>query len=92
MVEYLSEELLDGELPTVKGFTHSLNSATHGDPFSAQWNVVAGADGAPVFPVSKNLCSPDLADEICAEIIPWLASTMAIMHAAFGPDASQTPS
>lgn len=68
----------------MKGFTHALNSATHGDPLSAQWNVVLREDGAPVFLPSKNLQSPGLADEICAETIPRLAATMGMMSAAFG--------
>lgn len=86
MVEYLNKELLQGAFASLKGFTHELNSATHGDPLSAQWNVVLRDDGAPVFPVSKNLSSPQLADEICAEVIPWLAATMGIMSAAFGQE------
>ncbi len=93
MIEYLNQELPRGAYASLKGFTHELNSATHGDPLSAQWNVVLREDGAPVFPVSKNLSSPQLADEICAEVIPWLAATMGIMSAAFGqePTASGKP-
>lgn len=91
MVEYLNKELLQDAFPTMKGFTRDLNSATHGDPFSAQWNVVAGAGGVPVFPVSKNLCSPQLADEVCAEVIPWLAATMGIMSAVFGQEGTPKP-
>ena len=83
MVEYLNKELLQGAFASLKGFAHELNSAAHGDPLSAKWNVILGDDGAPVFPVSKNLSSPQLADEICAEVIPWLAATMGIMSAAF---------
>jgi len=81
MADYLNEKLLHGQSP-MKGFSQAFNSATHGDPFSAQWNVVFH-EGVPVFPVSKNLCSPGLADEICAEAIPWLASAMGMMSAAF---------
>jgi len=88
MVEHLNDGLVQGSLPSVKSFTHALNSATHGDPLSAQWNVVLREDGAPVFPPSKNLQSPGLADEICAETIPWLAATMGMMSAAFGKEDS----
>jgi hypothetical protein len=88
MVEYLNNHLLQGAYASVKGFTHELNSATHGDPLSAQWNVIFREDGTPVFPVSKNLSSPHLADEICAEAIPWLAATMGIMGGAFGDDSA----
>jgi hypothetical protein len=52
-----------------------------------QWNVVL-RDGVPVFLPSKNLQSPGLANEICAETIPLLAATMGIMSAVFG---EQTP-
>jgi hypothetical protein len=92
MAEYLNNQLLQGKYPNLKGFTHNLNSAIHGDPFSAKWNVVLSAGGVPVFPVSKNLCSPQLADDICSEVIPWLASTMGIMSAAFEREAGQKPS
>ncbi len=84
MIEYLNEHLLSERFDSLKGFTHDLNSATHGDPFSARWNIVLRDDGVPVFLTSKNLTSPKLADEICAEVIPWLAATMGIMSAAFG--------
>ncbi len=88
MVEYLNQELLQGAFASLKGFTHELNSATHGDPLSAQWNVVLRDDGAPVFLVSKNLSSPELADEICAEVIPWVAATMGVMSTALGQEAA----
>ncbi|MGO9273865.1 MAG: DUF5677 domain-containing protein [Terriglobia bacterium] len=85
MVEYLNEKLLDGKFASMKGFTQDFNSATHGDPLSAKWNVVL-SEGVPVFLVSKNLGSPQLADEICAEAVPWLAATMGMMSAAFGQE------
>jgi hypothetical protein len=88
MVEYLNDSLLQGPLPSMKGFTHAPNSATHGDPLSARWNVVLNKEGMPVFLPSKNLDSPGLADEICAETIPWLAATMGMMSVAFVEDTS----
>jgi hypothetical protein len=88
MFEYLNQSLLNGQFASMKGFTHEMNSATHGDPLSARWNIVLRDDGAPVFLPSKNLTSPQLADEICAEVIPWLAATMGIMGAAFGQENS----
>lgn len=81
MLEGIGERLLSERVP--KGTTHDWNSATHGDPFSAQWNVL-NINGKAAFPVSKNLQHPALVDEICAEAIPWLASTMGMMGAAFG--------
>jgi hypothetical protein len=83
MVDWLNQNVLDGHFESVRGFTHELNSATHGDPLSARWNVVIRDDGVPVFLPSKNLQSPQLADEICAETVPWLAATMGVMTAVF---------
>jgi hypothetical protein len=90
MFEFLNKDLLQGTFPSVKGFTHDLNSATHGDLLSARWNVVL-RDGVPVFLPSKNLQSPGLADEICAETIPWLAATMGIMSAGFNQQEEHAP-
>lgn len=87
MVEYLDDRFLKEDGLSVKGFTRNLNSATHGDPLSARWNVVL-RDGVPVFLPSKNLESPTLADEICAETIPWLASTTGVMTAVFNENES----
>jgi hypothetical protein len=84
----LNQQLLKGKYGSLKGVTHELNSATHGDPFSARWNVVLSGDGVPVFLPSKNLSSPGLADEICAEVIPWLAAAMGMMAREFGPEDS----
>jgi hypothetical protein len=91
MVEHLNQKLLQGFFPSLKGFTHDLNSATHGDPLSARWNVVLRDDEVPVFLPSKNLHSPGLTDEICAETIPWLAATMGVMSAAFGQQEKEIP-
>ncbi len=81
MVEYLNDVVLKGAFPSLKGFTHDFNSVTHGDPFSGKWNIVLQG-GVPVFLASKNLGSPELADEICAGVIPWLAATTGMMAAA----------
>lgn len=83
MLEYLNRTKLSGKYASLDRITRDLNSATHGDPFSAKWNIVM-RQGAPVFLPSKNLQSPGLADEICAETIPWLAITMKVMSFAFG--------
>lgn len=71
-----------------KDVTFEWNSATHGDPFSSRWNI-ADFDGVVSFPVAKNLRAPNLVDDICAEVIPWLASTMGMMAIAFGKDAPE---
>jgi hypothetical protein len=89
MIEAIYEKVQKGSLTSLKGITRDLNSATHGDPLSAKWNVVLRDDGVPVFLPSKNLKSPGLADEICAETIPWLAATMEVMSEAFGEQEAE---
>lgn len=89
MLEGVRERLTPGAEKFPKGITGDWNSATHGDPFSARWNL-AIIDGVPSFPVAKNLNVPHVVDEICAEAIPWLASTMGMMGAAFGENTSET--
>jgi hypothetical protein len=88
MVEYLNTELLQRDVKeTLKGFANEMNSAIHGDPLSAQWNVTLNEFGFPMHPVSKNLTSPQLADEICVDVIPWLVTTMGTMAEIFGQQA-----
>ncbi len=72
-----------------KDVTFEWNSATHGDPFSSRWNL-AIFDGVISHPVSKNLRAGNVVDEVCAEVIPWLASTMGMMGAAFCKEESGT--
>lgn len=84
MLEYLNRTKMKQKYTSLDGITHELNSATHGDPFSARWNVALSDSGKAVFLASKNLHAPGLADEICAETIPWLAVAMVVMSAAFG--------
>ncbi|MCL5005627.1 MAG: hypothetical protein M1404_03765 [Acidobacteria bacterium] len=85
----MNDKLLNGAFASMKGFTQDFNSVTHGDLFSAKWNTVL-SEGVPVFLVSKNLRSPQLADEICAEVIPWLAATMGMMSAALSQEKAAT--
>jgi len=65
--------------------TAALNSLLHGKPESAQWNTIALDDGSPGYASSKILERPDLCDEVCANTLPWLVITMAMM-AAYFPD------
>ncbi len=88
MMEGIRERLTPEADKLPRGITGEWNSVTHGDPFSARWNV-ANFDGVVKFPVSKNLKAPHVVDEICAEAIPWLASTMGMMCAAFGEEETK---
>jgi hypothetical protein len=69
--------------------TAELNSLTHGDPASSYHNLVFTDQGAAGHAVSKNLCRPDVCDAICAEVIPWLAVLLGMMHATFPAPESQ---
>jgi len=66
--------------------TATLNSLLHGKPDSALWNTIALDDDRPGYASSKILDQPELCDEVCANTLPWLVVTMAMM-AAYFPDA-----
>ncbi len=69
----------------VKGYelTASLNSLVHGKPDSAPWNSVVMGDGKFGHTPSKMLASPELCDELCADILPWLTIIPAMICAYF---------
>jgi len=70
-----------------KDLTAAMNSLLHSKPDSAAWNLVPLAGGTGVgHAVSKILARPDLCDELCANVIPWLVVIQAMM-AAYFPDA-----
>jgi hypothetical protein len=66
--------------------TAALNSLLHGKPDSALWNTIALDNDRPGNASSKILDRPELCDEVCANTLPWLVVTMAMM-AAYFPDA-----
>lgn len=68
--------------------TAALNSLLHGKPDSALWNTIALDNDRPGYASSKILDRSDLCDEVCANTLPWLVVSMAMM-AAYFPDAEQ---
>jgi hypothetical protein len=70
----------------VKGYqlTEEMNCMLHGRPDSALANLIILDKEHIGYSVSKILDRPDLCDEICAEIIPWLVVVQAMMTAYFG--------
>jgi len=74
----------------VRGFelTKIYNSLIHGKPDSGPWNQVILSDGAIGHASSKIINRPDLCDEVCAQVIPWVAVIQAMMAAYF---PSQNP-
>lgn len=75
--------------PVIPGgdLTAAMNSLVHAKPDSAPWNLIPLGDEAVGHATSKILNRPDLCDDLCATVIPWLAVVQAMM-AAYFPDES----
>lgn len=73
--------------PPVRGrdLTASFNSLLHAKPDSAPWNLVSVGEKGVGHAVSKILNRPELCDDLCANVIPWVAVVQGMM-AAYFPD------
>jgi hypothetical protein len=73
---------------TVRGWklTSSMNSLLHAKPDSARWNLVWTEDGKLGHASSRILNRPELCDDLCANMISWVAVVQAMMTAYFGSD------
>ncbi len=71
--------------PVVRGtvLTASMNSLLHAKPDSASWNLVSMGEKGLGHAVSKILNSPELCDDLCANVIPWVAVVQSMMAAYF---------
>lgn len=70
-----------------KDFTAAMNSLLHAKPDSAAWNLVPLGDEKAGHAVSKILNRPDLCDDLCVGVIPWLLVIQGMMVAYFdNPD------
>ena len=71
--------------PTVRGrdLTASMNSLLHAKPDSAPWNLVSMGEKGLGHAVSKILNRPELCDDLCANVIPWVAVVQSMMAAYF---------
>lgn len=69
----------------VKGsdLTVQMNSLIHGRPDSAPWNLISLSGDGVGHAVSKILNRPELCDELCVNVIPWLAVIQGMMSAYF---------
>jgi len=76
--------------PRVPGreLTAAMNSLLHAKPDSAPWNLISLGQGGVGHAVSKILNRPELCDDLCANVIPWLAVVQGMM-AAYFPDEGQ---
>jgi hypothetical protein len=63
--------------------TKTMNSLLHSKPDSAPWSLVPMDDGKVGFGASKVLDRPDLCDDLCANVLPWLVVIQAMMAAYF---------
>ena len=71
--------------PSVRGrdLTASMNSLLHAKPDSAPWNLVSVGEKGLGHAVSKILNRPELCDELCANVIPWVVVVQGMMAAYF---------
>jgi hypothetical protein len=72
-----------------RDLTAPMNSLIHSKPDSAPWNMVPLGDAGFGHAVSKILNRPELCDDLCANVIPWLAVVQGMM-AAYFPDEPAT--
>jgi hypothetical protein len=66
-----------------RDLTVSMNSLLHAKPDSAPWNLVSMGERGLGHAVSKILNRPELCDELCANVIPWVAVVQGMMAAYF---------
>ena len=60
-----------------------MNSLLHAKPDSAPWNLVSlGGDGVG-HAVSKILDRPELCDDLCANVLPWVFVVQAMVNSYF---------
>lgn len=69
-----------------RDLTASMNSLLHAKPDSAPWNFVPLSEDRIGHAVSKILNRPELCDDLCANVIPWIAVIQGMMAAYFPND------
>jgi len=72
--------------------TAAMNSLLHAKPDSAPWNLMPLGKNGVGHAVSKILNRPELCDDLCANVIPWLVVIQGMMAAYFPnePPAQQS--
>ncbi len=66
-----------------RDLTASMNSLLHAKPDSAPWNLVSINQDRVGHAVSKIMNRPDLCDELCADVLPWIVVVQSMMAAYF---------
>ncbi len=68
--------------------TSAMNSLMHAKPDSAPWNLISLGEKEVGHAVSKILNRPELCDDLCGNVIPWLVVIQAMMAAYFPNESS----
>lgn len=63
--------------------TASMNSLVHAKPESSYLNLVTINEKMVGYSASKIINNPNLCDELCSEVIPWIAVVQSMMAAYF---------
>ena len=71
-----------------RAITPFYNSLTHGDPESANWNLIKTKDGNMEYAVSKITDNPELCDQISLDGSTWLLILISMATVIF-PDSIQ---
>jgi len=76
--------------PIVRGrdLTAPMNSLLHAKPDSAPWNLIPLGDTGVGHAVSKILNRPGLCDDLCANVIPWVAVVQGMMAVYFADETT----
>nr|MBN2278779.1 hypothetical protein [candidate division Zixibacteria bacterium] len=88
MFDVIQSKQQRGSIVRGKDLTASMNSLLHAKPDSAPWNLISLNQNRVGHAVSKILNRPDLCDELCAEVIPWIAVVQGMMAAYFPGESS----
>lgn len=83
MLEAIQRKQMSDSIIQGSDLTAALNSLLHAKPDSAPWNLVPLGEEGVGHAVSKILNRPELCDDLCANVIPWLAVVQAMMAAYF---------
>jgi hypothetical protein len=72
--------------------TAAMNSLLHAKPDSAPWNLISLGKDSVGHAVSKILNRPELCDDLCANVVPWLVVVQCMMAAYFPDKENAEPS
>lgn len=83
MIDEIQSKWKDGPIIKGKDYTSFMNSLLHGKPDSEYYSIVPMDFGKIGHTSSKSLDRPDLCDNLCADLISWIAIIQAMMRKYF---------